>query len=137
LFIEKDFVTGFCNSYHRLLRIYPELVSGLTSGFYNSVGHIVHSSLHHVPNNHNDFALSFQYFDYAQYRLRRNLPKALILKSEILRLHNYPEQDALYIGITNNLEQRLIEHFLEKGKEKPMQENTIAITLYFSKNISM
>ena len=27
-----------------------------------------------------------------------------------------PNQDALYVGMTNNLEQRIIEHFLEKGK---------------------
>jgi putative endonuclease len=29
-----------------------------------------------------------------------------------------PNQGALYVGITNNLEQRLIEHFLERGKEE-------------------
>jgi putative endonuclease len=27
-----------------------------------------------------------------------------------------PNQQALYIGMTNNLEQRIIEHFLERGK---------------------
>ena len=27
-----------------------------------------------------------------------------------------PNQDALYVGVTNNLEQRIIEHYLERGK---------------------
>jgi putative endonuclease len=27
-----------------------------------------------------------------------------------------PNQDALYVGMTNSLEQRIIEHFLERGK---------------------
>src|SRR5688572_29601387 len=27
-----------------------------------------------------------------------------------------PNKDALYVGMTNNLEQRIIEHFLERGK---------------------
>ena len=26
-----------------------------------------------------------------------------------------PNQDALYVGMTNNLEQRIIEHYLERG----------------------
>ena len=48
----------------------------------------------------------------------------------------------LYTGVTNNLEQRIIEHFLERGRKKevekkPMRENTIAITLFSLKNISM
>jgi putative endonuclease len=29
-----------------------------------------------------------------------------------------PNQDALYVGFTNNLEQRVIEHFLERGKKE-------------------
>ena len=28
-----------------------------------------------------------------------------------------PDGDALYIGFTNNLEQRIIEHYLNRGKE--------------------
>ena len=27
-----------------------------------------------------------------------------------------PNQDALYVGMTNNLEQRIIEHYLNRGK---------------------
>ena len=29
-----------------------------------------------------------------------------------------PNQDALYVGMTNSLEQRIIEHFLERGKSE-------------------
>jgi putative endonuclease len=27
-----------------------------------------------------------------------------------------PNQDALYVGMTNNLQQRIIEHYLNRGK---------------------
>ena len=27
-----------------------------------------------------------------------------------------PNRDALYVGVTNNLEQRIIEHYLDRGK---------------------
>ena len=51
---------------------------------------------------------------------RRSERSAEELIVALLKFYVYlttnPNQDALYVGMTNNLEQRIIEHFLEKGK---------------------
>jgi len=44
-------------------------------------------------------------------------------------LTNY-QKTVLYTGVTNNLEQRVIEHYLDKETPKPSLENTIAFFLF-------
>ncbi len=54
------------------------------------------------------------------FRRRRNLPKAYYFQA--LKFYVYittnPNGDALYVGLTNNLEQRVIEHYLNKGNSR-------------------
>ena len=39
-----------------------------------------------------------------------------------------PSKNALYIGMTNNLEQRIIEHYLTEVNRRHMRENTFVIS---------
>jgi putative endonuclease len=49
----------------------------------------------------------------------RNLPEAIFVSVKYyVYITTNPNGDALYIGVTNNLEQRITEHFLNRGKPK-------------------
>jgi hypothetical protein len=48
-----------------------------------------------------------------------------------------PNRDALYVGVTNNLEQRIMEHYLDCGQARTHAGNTIATIFYGTKNIKM
>jgi len=62
----------------------------------------------------------------------------------IYKIHLYfiyivtnPERNVLYIGVTNNLESRLAEHYFNKGISKPLQENFIATILFILQSFNM
>ena len=42
-----------------------------------------------------------------------------------------PRQDALYVGMTNNLQQRIIEHYLNRGKPETHAGNYYCYNLVF------
>ena len=46
------------------------------------------------------------------------------------------ERTVLYIGVTNNLDARLSEHYFNKGIAKTFAGNSIAITWFIMKSFS-
>ena len=61
-----------------------------------------------------------------------------------MKHHNYfvyittnPSRKVLYTGMTNDLEQRIIEHYLNRGDKELLQVDIIVIAYYTTSDIHM